>query len=67
MNNKNTPLIAATIIISALIISFSNRFLPSPVNESYAPFVKDVPIQMGCRYQNEYHIKENDTKLIVAI
>jgi flavin reductase (DIM6/NTAB) family NADH-FMN oxidoreductase RutF len=31
-----------------------------------APFVKDVPIQMGCRYQNEYHIKENDTKLIVA-
>ena len=35
MNNKNTLLIAATIIISALIISFSNRFLPSPVNESF--------------------------------
>lgn len=31
-----------------------------------APFVKDVPIQMGCRYKNEYHIKENDTILIVA-
>ena len=35
MNNKNTLLIAATIIISAIIISFSNRFLPSPVNESF--------------------------------
>ena len=31
-----------------------------------APFVKGSPIQMGCRYQNEYHIKENDTLLIVG-
>ena len=35
MNYKSTFLIAATIIISTLIISFSNRFLPSPVNESF--------------------------------
>ena len=35
MNNKSTLLIAGTIIISALIISFSNRFQPSPVNESF--------------------------------
>ena len=35
MNYKSTLLIATTIIISALIISFSNRFLPSPVNESF--------------------------------
>ena len=35
MNNKNTLLIAVTILISALIISFSNRFQPSPVNESF--------------------------------
>tara|TARA_B100000886_G_C20412068_1_gene487517 strand:+ start:1832 stop:2056 length:225 start_codon:yes stop_codon:yes gene_type:complete len=35
MNYKSTLLIASTIIISALIISFSNRFQPSPVNESF--------------------------------
>jgi len=31
-----------------------------------APFVKDAPIQMACNYVNEYHIKENDTLLIVG-
>ena len=31
-----------------------------------APFVKGAPIQMGCQYQNEYHIKENNTLLIVS-
>ena len=31
-----------------------------------APFVKESPLQMGCRFKNEYHIKENDTILIVA-
>ena len=35
MNIKSTFLIAVPIIISALIISFSNRFKPSPVNESF--------------------------------
>ena len=31
-----------------------------------APFVKDAPIQMACNYVNEYHIKENNTLLIVG-
>jgi len=31
-----------------------------------APFVKEAPIQIGCRYVNEYLIKENDTLLIVG-
>ena len=31
-----------------------------------APFVKNAPIQLGCRYLNEYHIKENDTLMIVS-
>ena len=31
-----------------------------------APFVKDSPIQMACKYLNEYHIKENDNLLIVG-
>ena len=35
MNFRSAFLIAFTIIISALIISFSNRFQPSTVNESF--------------------------------
>ena len=35
MNSRSAFLIAVTIIISALIISFSNRFQPSTVNESF--------------------------------
>lgn len=31
-----------------------------------APYVKGAPIQMGCRYLNEYLIHENDTILIVG-
>ena len=31
-----------------------------------APYVKNSPIQMGCRYKNEYHINENNTIMIVA-
>lgn len=31
-----------------------------------APFVQGAPIQLGCRYQNEYFIKENDTIMVVA-
>lgn len=30
------------------------------------PFVKKSPLQLLCKYQNEYEIKENDTLLIVA-
>ena len=30
------------------------------------PFVKGAPIQMGCKYLNEYHIKENNTLLITG-
>ena len=35
MNNKSTLLIVASIIISALLISLSNRYKPSSVNESF--------------------------------
>ena len=31
-----------------------------------APFVKGSPVQLVCNYQNEYHIKENGTILVVA-
>jgi flavin reductase (DIM6/NTAB) family NADH-FMN oxidoreductase RutF len=31
-----------------------------------APFVKGAKIRLGCRYLNEYDIKENDTLLLVS-
>lgn len=31
-----------------------------------APYVTDAPAQIGCHYENEYHIKENDTRLIIG-
>ncbi len=30
------------------------------------PFVKDSPVQLLCKYINEYHIVENDTVMIIA-
>ncbi len=30
------------------------------------PFVKNSPLQLLCKYVNEYHIAENDTVLIIA-
>ncbi|WP_340065250.1 flavin reductase family protein [Ascidiimonas aurantiaca] len=31
-----------------------------------APYVKDSPVKIGCRYVNEYVIKENETRLIIG-
>ena len=35
MNNTSTIIIAASIITSAVIVSISNRYTPSPINESF--------------------------------
>lgn len=32
----------------------------------YAPYVKQSEIKLGCKYLNEYEIKENNTLLVVA-
>ncbi|MDT0648727.1 flavin reductase family protein [Autumnicola edwardsiae] len=32
----------------------------------FAPYVKQSIVKLGCKYLNEYEIKENDTLLIVA-
>ncbi|QED36271.1 flavin oxidoreductase [Antarcticibacterium arcticum] len=32
----------------------------------YAPYLKESNVKMGCKYVNEYHIKENDTHLIIG-
>ena len=34
--------------------------------ECFAPFVKGAPVQIACRYVNDYLIKENDTLLVVG-
>ncbi|MGB1448517.1 MAG: flavin reductase family protein [Flavobacteriaceae bacterium] len=31
-----------------------------------APFVEGAPVQIGCRYINDYLIKENDTLLVIG-
>ena len=35
-------------------------------NDFQAPFVDGAPIQIACRYVNNYLIKENDTRLVVG-
>ncbi|MGC6423334.1 MAG: flavin reductase family protein [Flavobacteriaceae bacterium] len=39
---------------------------PEYISPWEIPFVKGAPIQIVCQYQNEYHIKENDTILVVG-
>ena len=34
--------------------------------DCFAPFVKGAPVQIACRYVNDYLIKENDTLLVVG-
>ena len=34
--------------------------------DCFAPFVKNAPVQIACRYVNDYLIKENDTLLVVG-
>ena len=35
-------------------------------NDILIPFVKNSPVQLFCKYVNEYHITENDTVMIIA-
>lgn len=35
-------------------------------NEFQAPFVKDAPLQLAMEYIEEYHIKANDTLLVIG-
>ncbi|WP_026915247.1 flavin reductase family protein [Christiangramia portivictoriae] len=32
----------------------------------HAPYVKQSEVKLGCKFVNEYHIKENDTVLVIA-
>lgn len=49
------------------VSEFSQTTLREEYKENIeAPFVKNAPLQLGCTYVNEYHIKENDTLMIVG-
>lgn len=49
------------------ISEFDQTKLKSQTIEPWEiPFVKGAPVQLACQYMNEYHIKENDTRLIVG-
>lgn len=48
-----------------------SEFRQTGLNEEYldgflAPYVKQSEIKLGCKYLNEYKIKENNTLLIIA-
>lgn len=48
-----------------------SEFHKTGLNEQYldnfhAPYVKQSEVKLGCKYLNEYEIKENDTLLVVA-
>jgi flavin reductase (DIM6/NTAB) family NADH-FMN oxidoreductase RutF len=41
-------------------------FEPEYLDGFQAPFVKDAKVRLGCRFLNEYPIKENNTLLLVS-
>ena len=52
---------------NSIISEFDKTQLQSEYkNNSFAPFVKDAPIQLEMKYLGEYQIKENDTILVLG-
>ena len=52
---------------NSIISEFDKTDLQSEYkNDSFAPFVKDAPIQLEMKYLGEYQIKENDTILVLG-
>lgn len=49
------------------ISEFTKTNLEEEYKENFEiPFIKNSPVQLYCKYLNEYYIKENDTILIIA-
>ncbi len=42
------------------------KLIPEYKDQFTAPYVKGSPVQIGCKYLNEYFIQENGTILVVA-
>jgi flavin reductase (DIM6/NTAB) family NADH-FMN oxidoreductase RutF len=49
------------------ISEFTKTNLEEEYKENFEiPFIKNSPVQLYCKYVNEYYIEENDTILIIA-
>ncbi|GAA0873178.1 flavin reductase [Gangjinia marincola] len=49
------------------VSEFDKTKLTSCYLENFnAPYVQESPVKIGCTFKNEYHIKENNTRLIVG-
>ena len=71
VNHITENMIAEAHHSSANYGSDVSEFDKTSLDEEYKnnieiPFVKDAPVQLFCKYLNEYHIKENDTIHIIA-
>lgn len=71
VNQVSQDIIAAAHHTSAKYDEGISEFKKSGLTESYlddfkAPYVVESPIKIGCRYINEYEIKENGCLLIIG-
>lgn len=71
VNHIHSEIIAEAHHTSAKYPEDISEFSQTSLREDYlddfhAPYVKGAKIRMGCRFLNEYEIKENDTLLLVS-
>ena len=71
VNSVTTELFKKAHQTSAKYDKGDSEFNKVGVTEEYmghfpTPYVKESPVKIGCRYVNEYEIKENDCRLVVA-
>lgn len=71
VNHIHSEIIADAHHTSAKYPEDISEFSQTSLREDYlddfhAPYVKGAKIRMGCRFLNEYEIKENDTLLLVS-
>ncbi|MCF4102416.1 flavin reductase family protein [Gillisia sp. M10.2A] len=71
INHINSNIIAQAHQTSAKYDSEISEFTKTGLTEEYlddffAPYLKESFIKLGCRYINEYLIKENNTIMIIA-
>ncbi|MEQ9309032.1 MAG: flavin reductase [Balneolaceae bacterium] len=71
VNHVNSDIIEDAHQSSAKYDSGISEFSKVGLNEEYlddfpAPYVKESTIKIGCSYQNEYYLKENDCLFIIG-
>ena len=71
INAVNHPIYSQAHHTAAKFEKGESEFEKTGLTEKYidgfpSPFVEESPIQIGCRYQSEYLIKENGTVLLLG-